>query len=169
MADMELNVTGLTEAVAWLDALPKNIVTLGFLRALDAAGDVIQTELASQTPVRTETRSVSSAARTGRVAGEAFVTGGAMRAAIRRTITIDSQYRGGTCVIDHGKFSWIANILEYGRRIVGHKPGLKDTGKTVRPNPFMRRTAEYAAQPAIDAFAASIADTVATFSDQKVS
>ena len=165
---IKLEVTGVVEAVAWLNELPKNIVTLGYLRALDAAGEVIQNELAIQTPVRKETRSVSSAKRTGRTAGEQFVTGGAMRAAIRRKVTIASDYSGGYVVVDHGRYSWIANILEHGRRIVGHKPGLKDTGKTVPPNPFIRRTAEITAQPAIDAFTASITDTINTFSEQKV-
>jgi hypothetical protein len=160
MPDIELKVTGLTEAVNMLESMPKNIVVLGFARGLEAAGQVLQAELYNQTPVRTEVRSAASAARTGRTAGEKIFTGGELRAALRRKVTIDANYRGGYVTIDHGRMGWLANIIEYGHRIVGHKPGLKDTGKFVPPNPMYRRTAEIAAEPAIEAFVKEINEVI---------
>lgn len=167
MADeVQLNVTGVKEAVAYLEELPKNIVVLGFLRALDAAGAVIQDALFENTPVRTEVRSTQSAARTGLQAGGRVITGGELREALTRKITIDTNYQGGVVEVYHGKLAWVANLVEYGHRLVGHKPGKKDLG-TVPAHPFIRPTAEAVAQEAVDAFEASIVDTVNTFGGQK--
>lgn len=48
-----------------------------------------------------------------------------------------------------------AHLLEFGHRIVGHKPKLRDTGKTAQAKPFFR--------PAVDERKAAIRQKVADF------
>ncbi len=131
-----------------LTRLPRDIVLGGYNRALHAAADVIEAELDLRTPVQIAL-----------AGGDLVVEGGRLKESIVSVVTLDSNYRGGMVEIGFGKLGYIANFVEYGHRMVTHKPGSKEVG-FVPAYPFMRPAAEAAAEPAIDAFAKSLAQTV---------
>lgn len=120
-----------------LEHAPKNVVARGFLKALKAAARPIEQALDARVPVAQ----------------------GHLKAARVTEITLDSRFRGGTVEIGYGKQGHVANFLEYGHRMVGHKPFKKHEGE-VKPHPFMRPAAAAAAEAAITAFADTLADEV---------
>ena len=159
----EFHVTGLTETIATLESLPKNIVALGFLKALEAAAVVIEREVERRTPIRLE---ISG--------GDLAVAGGSLKAAIMHTVTLDSQYRGGFADVGFGKQGWKANLVEFGHVMRGHKPDkklliVKSTGQPWVPaHPFMRPAAEFASDAATQAFADVLRDFINTHVNTKV-
>jgi hypothetical protein len=96
-------------------------------------------------------------------------TAGDLRAALMSAVTLDAQFRGGVAEVGFGtKQGHIANFVEYGHRMVGHKPGKKELGM-VAAHPFMRPAAEVSADAAIDAFADSLEATLKAGTDLSVS
>lgn len=143
-----IEVDGIEETVEMLLKLPKHVVARGFLRALRAGAAPMERELQIRTPSTT-----GAAHFTERREGD-------LRSAQVAEITLDSQFRGGTAEIGFGKQGHVANWVEYGHHMIGHKPDKKDLGE-VEPHPFMSVAAMVSAELAIDAFAESIAATVA--------
>ena len=134
---MEIKVDGLEETFALLKDAPRNLVARGFRRGLQAAGNVIGAELAKRTPQRE----------------------GKLIRSIKTDITLDSQFRGGEVDINFGAQGYKAAWVEYGHRMVGHKPGKKLLGE-VAPHPFMRPAANAAGGAAVDAFEAELEQTI---------
>ena len=148
-------ITGLRETLDMLENLPKNIVLGGFSKALHAAGSIMEAEVEKRTPIRLEIDG-----------GDLVVSGGALKSDVYHEVTLDSNYRGGVAIVSFRKYSHIANWVEYGHRMIGHKPGKRQLSGPrtpdgmVRPNPFIRPAFEASKDRAIDAFARSIAETV---------
>lgn len=135
MPEELITITGIEEVQQMLKEAPREVVAGGFLKALQAGANVIKTEVAARTPVDT----------------------GNMRSALLSEITIDADFRGGMAEIGFGKEGHKANFVEYGHRMIGHKPSKKDEGM-VQPHPFMRPAAAVAADAAIEAFAETLVD-----------
>lgn len=149
---IDVKVEGIEEVELFLTELPREIVASGFLAALKAGGTVIENTLVYNCPVQEE--------ETGGILEQ-----GELRDSIYMKVELDSQLRGGVATIAfRGQApNAVANWIEYGHRIVGHRPKLEYKGKDVPPNPFIRRTADQAAQPAVEAFVNSIMQTVSTY------
>jgi HK97 gp10 family phage protein len=144
MADvgMSLQITGLQEVQQMLKDAPRIVVASAFVNALDAGAQVIKAALAPRIPVSDEE------------------TAGELKAALMSTVTLDPQLRGGVAEVGFGtKQGHIANFVEYGHRMVGHKPGKIELGM-VSPHPFMRPAAEVSADAAIEAFADTLETTL---------
>lgn len=143
-----ITVTGLQETVEMLAKAPKTVVALGYTQALSAGGNVIADGLEVNTPVKAED--------TGGILDK-----GELRDSIVVAVNLDSQFRGGS--VDVGFMTSnaadsVALWLDAGHRMVSH------TGKvlgSVAGNGFMRKTADQTLEAAVDAFAASLRETVA--------
>ena len=146
-----IKVTGITEVQKMLAEAPKSVVARGFLKALDAGAKVFEQELEIRTPV------LVSALMT--VAEKGKHHPGDLRRALMSLVTLDSQFRGGEAAVGYGKQGFIANFVEYGHRMVTHKPGKKHIGQ-VPAHPFMRPTFDAKADAALDAFAESLIGTL---------
>lgn len=144
-----ITVTGLDQTLAALDNLPKNIVALGFAKALEAGGMVIQREVDKRTPIQLKASG-----------GQLIVEGGALKAALTHKIEIDSQLRGGSFIIGWGNQAYKVPWVEYGHRMIGHKPKKLDLG-TVPAHPFARPAIEFSYERAIEVFADTLAGIVA--------
>jgi HK97 gp10 family phage protein len=145
-----IRIDGITETVQLLEQAPKNVVARGFLKALDAAGQVIVSEVWPRTPLNLK------AAVNAKHAGK-----GALVGKLDAFIELDSQFRGGTVDVGFGDLGHIALWVEYGHRMVGH--GRRGKGKVlgnVKPHPFMRPAFEAAGDRAIEAFATSLEATL---------
>ena len=149
-----MTVTGLAEVQAMLRDAPRHIVAAGFARAGRAAADVFVAELEVRTPVRTEALWND----------ETFSefkdqTGGDLKAALMSEVLLDSQFRGVHVAVGFGKQGHVANWVEYGHKMVTHKPAKKEVG-FVSAHPFMRPAFEAAGDRAIDAFVESLSEAV---------
>ena len=127
--EFSIEIEGLEEACGMLTEAPGQVVPGALLHGLTAAGDVIEEYIAGRTPDKT---------------GEMLVDLG-------YTVTLDANFRGGEVAVGFGDQGYKAAWVEYGHRMIGHKPGKKDEGM-VQPHPFMRPAAEAATEPALDAF-----------------
>jgi len=125
---------------------PKTIVARGYVRALSAAGNVVADAVEARTPIKAED--------TG-----GLLDKGVLRESLMVAVTLDSQLRGGSAEVGFGKNGSVALWVEYGHRLVGHRP-LKKLLKGVPAYPFMRPAADASADAAIAAFARSIEQTV---------
>ena len=148
MPDFSIKIEGLEEVVEMLDKAPRTIVARGYLKALQAGANVIADAVEIRTPVKAED--------TG-----GLLDKGELRESLMIDIQLDSALRGGVADIGFGKNGNVANWIEYGHRIVGHKPGKTDSGASVPANPFMRGAADGCAEAAIDAFTGSLKETIA--------
>ena len=138
MADeFGIEVSGIEEACAMLDRVPKETVKVGFMRGLSAAAVPIVENLEALTPVRK----------------------GKLKRALRTDVAIDADGKGGVASINFGNQGHVANFLEYGHRMIGHKPTKKELGE-VAPQPFMRPAAADAADDAVEAFAEALTETL---------
>lgn len=135
---MEIQISGLTETMAMLENAPRLVVARGFYEALQAGINVIGAELAIRTPIDTAD----------------LVT------AMTQAIILDAEFRGGEGLVGFGKQDYKAIWLEFGHRLVGHRPGKKVIGH-VQANPFMRNTTDAAAEKAMQAFSDHLAAFVA--------
>jgi hypothetical protein len=144
--DTTITVSGLDESIKMLSDAPRDVVARGFLRAFEAAGDVIIGELWPRVPI--DLKAAMNAAHGGK---------GALVTQLDSFIELDSQFRGGTMEIGFGPLGHIALWNEYGHRMVGHKPKKKEIGE-VPAHPFMRPAFDASAEAAIDAFANALTE-----------
>jgi len=156
MADVDIKVEGVSDVEKFLTEAPREIVATGFLRALKAGGDIIEQTLVFNTPIKEED--------TGGI-----LETGELQASVNLKVELDSQLRGGRAVIGFrgNAPNAVANWIEYGHRIVGHKPKKTFKGKVTKPNPFIRRTADQTAEPAMAAFSDSLSTTMQQYFNQK--
>jgi hypothetical protein len=144
-----VEITGIEETMEMLKSAPRTVVASGFVRALSAAANVMADEIERRCPEKTED-----------VGG--ILDKGELRDSIVVAVELDSQLRGG---VGYAGFStsngadFVAQLLEYGHRLIGHKPGKKPLG-FVAPTPFIRPAFEFSAEAAVDAFSDSLRTTV---------
>jgi Bacteriophage HK97-gp10, putative tail-component len=157
VADELIKITGIDEVCAMLTAAPKNIVRGAYGKALAAAAVPIVEALEPRIPSRNNLFDEESFRPLAGTAEE-----GTLKDALVTDIAIDEEGKGGVLSVGFGgKAGHIANFVEYGHRMIGHKPKLKDLGE-VKPYPFMGPAADASADAAIDAFAQSIEESVRT-------
>jgi hypothetical protein len=123
-----------------------------FARALTAATVPIVEALEPRTPSTVFDGESFSFKSTGK---------GTLSGSIVTDVAIDSKGRGGRAQVGFGRQGFKARMVEFGHRMIGHKPGLKDTGKVVRAHPFMRPAAATSGDAAIEAFTDSMRATFA--------
>ena len=141
---LDLRITGLEEVQRRLSDLSREIVSGAFPVALERASAVIADEVRTRTPEGAE---------------------GLLKRSVRVQTEVDTTRQRGGAVIgftsqagDNGiPQDHIAEWVEYGHRLVGHKPGKADLGK-VAMHPFMRPAFSVSADKAIDAFGEAITD-----------
>lgn len=140
MPEEFITVDGVDElARAWRDA-PQKLIPQALLEGFKAAGWVLMGAIEARTPVG------------GKIVNGASTTGGDLISDLDMTIQLDDDFRGGVVKVGFGKDQgYKASWVEYGHRMIGHKPGKKDLG-VVQPHPFMRPAAETAAESAVEAF-----------------
>ncbi len=145
---MGMVITGLSEVQRMLREAPRNLVTLGFIRATSAGGNVIARELEIRTPVKAED--------TG-----GLLDKGELREAISIRYKLDSklQWASASTGFFGKNTAAVADWIEYGHVMLGHLPGKKFI-KHVPAYPFMRPAAEAAFDPTLDAVAKSLSATV---------
>ena len=93
--------------------------------------------------------------------------GGGLKEAVRKQKpVVNSDGSGGFVIVDHNKLGYVAYFLEYGHRMIGHKPELKELkgprtpGGVVKPYPIYRRAVAASAQAAVDAFSYAMLEAV---------
>lgn len=152
---MELRITGLEQVQRALAELPKAMVTVAFGAALDQAGGVIA----------------------GQVAGRAARLNDASDTPLSEHVTVqvqvDTDNRGGIAIVGFDSSQdertgipqdLKAFLVEFGHRMVGHKPGRKQLagpatpGGYVVPQPFMRPALEDSWEQAVRVFAEALID-----------
>lgn len=136
-------IEGIDEVTKFLQEAPALVVANGFLKALNAAARPIEIELAVRTPI-------------GPISAE--IENRLAESQVTETV-LDSQLRGGFTEVGFGKQSNVANWVEFGHRMVTHKPGKKEVG-SVPAHPFIRPAFEASAEAAVDAFAESLSETI---------
>lgn len=145
-----ITVTGHDEVLRMLDRAPKVIVASAFVRGLAAAGEAVESALWPLVPI-------DQIASLNRSHGGK----GALVTRLVMDVQLDADARGGTVDVGFGPLGHIALWVEYGHRMIGHKPGKKESSHSPIPaHPFMRRAADASAETAIDAFARELEKTL---------
>lgn len=140
-----VTITGVEEVCRDLGQMPAALVIRSFYQGLSSSGGVLVEELLARTPERHD----ENARPEDQIP---------LRDDIQAQITLDSNLRGGFIEVGFGRTGYIANWLEYGHKLVGHKPGNKVLGAVPRTTVgaaafgFMRRAGDAGADRAIAAF-----------------
>lgn len=143
---MDIQISGLEQVQKALANAPKTIVITTFARALDAAAGVIAAEVAARVDLMGEFSETPLADH------------------ILTKVELDTDARGGNAVVGFDKSidertgvpqDAKAYWIEFGHRIVTHKPALKDVGE-VKEKPFMRETFDVTRDKAIEVFAETV-------------
>jgi len=145
MPNDDVIITGLTETQRMIIEFPGELNRAGTERALMAGSAVLQQRLLENAP------------RGDRAAGKRFEFP-PLSQSIVTDVRVDQQHGTGSAETGFGESGPVALWNEYGHEIVTIKG--KDTGVATKPNPFMRRTTDESAEAVIDAFAASLLDTL---------
>ena len=132
-----MNISGLNETLALLDAIPARVMKEAIEPALIAACAPMVQALASATPVKTST----------------------LINHLMFGVEINEQTGRAVAQVGFGKLGYVARFVEFGHREVGHKPNLKEYGN-VKPHPFMRQAFADSVDAATDAFVKSIQMTI---------
>lgn len=127
---------------AMLLALPDRIVRKALFKAHRAASKVIEERLLERTPRSDHDGDLPHLS-------DSIVT----------SIQVNADERTGESRTGFGVAGHKAFFVEYGHRLVGHRPLKKEEG-TVEPNPFMAGAASAASEDAIQAFADSISQSL---------
>ena len=125
-----IDIEGIEDCITQLNALPPRIVKGAFGKALAAAAVPIVAALEPRTPVDT----------------------GLLVSSIKSDIAVSSEGKGGKLNIGFGKQGYVARMIEFGHRIVGHMPKRIDTGKFKDGKPFMRDATAVSSEAATTAF-----------------
>ena len=143
---MEITLTGLAEVQRRLREAPAHIAVLAFAKALNRGAGVIAGEIEQRAEALKESSSQT------RLAEHVIVR-----------VEVDTDKRGGIALVGFDKSidertgitqDTKALWVEYGHRLVGHKPGKKLLANSpVKPTPFMRQAVNAAAERAIEVMA----------------
>jgi HK97 gp10 family phage protein len=153
MADnsYSIKIEGLAELESKLQGLPEEIAKKLFRRALRASGQVIQKEIQSRAPVKTEESGPRSNS----------LPPGALKADIKTRVTVTPEKGGGSASIGPSKkTAHVARWVENGHNIVGHRPNKKKIGKKAKARPFIRPALDASAQKAVETFADVLGDAI---------
>jgi hypothetical protein len=156
-----VKITGLQEAIADLSRY-NNFQAAGALtKGLNAAGDVLFNEVARKTPVRALTEATGG-----------LVSPGDLRNSLKKEVILSNDLTGGSISIWHNGYGWLVGWLEYGHKMIGHKPekrqlygprtpeGFVVPGGVERAYPFMRTAVDEVGEQAISAFVEAINDVM---------
>jgi hypothetical protein len=133
--DFDIKIEGAEEVAELLKTAPKRIVAQSYARGLKAAANVLQAELEPLIP---------RGDREPHLADSVVVE-----------VALNADYSGGYAHIGFGKLGYRANFVEYGHRMVTHKPDKEEVG-TVEPKPFMRPALAAASEAMIEIFADTV-------------
>jgi len=157
----DIQISGIEEACAMLENVPKDMRRVAFARALTAAAVPVVSSLRKWTPVQDWWTTDP---------GGIFRSPGSLQEGIKTNIFISEQ--GGRASVNFGKYGPIALWLEYGHRIVAHGATWSDRMKNyagkilgkgeVPSKPFVRPAAAESAQAAVEAFTESLTETLVT-------
>jgi hypothetical protein len=153
MSEPFVKISGIEECCADLRRVSSTARTVGLVRGLHAAAAVIEREIDIWTPVRTN-----------RVGGDQDYQ--SLITDLQVRVGIDTRFRGGSAQIGFFRQAYLANWVEFGHRMVGHKPLKKNLGAAVPAHPFMRPAADVAAEPAVEAFVDAVNEALAGFSEE---
>lgn len=118
--------------------IPALVVSRGLFVAGTAASEEIQDALEQTIPERS-------------MADRGDDPDPLLKDSIKVEVTMDSRHRGISVDIGFGKMGHVARFVEYGHRMVGHKPDKKMMGM-VGPKPFIRPALKASSEPAMDKF-----------------
>lgn len=135
--EMSIEITGIQEVQHLLDTAPERIVKHAFAKSLAAAAVPVVQELQMRTPVEH----------------------GDLKAHIMTDIAIDANGKGGSAAVGFGREGHKALWVEFGHRMVGHKPGKKQVGQ-VPAHPFIRPAFDASANKAIEAFSETLLESL---------
>src|ERR1051326_314947 len=117
MADeFEIEITGIEEACAMLDRVPKETAKVGIARALAAGAVPIVQAVDVATPVSEKNEQWDEE-------GFREIPGtgtGQLKSALHTDVYLHEDGFGGTASINFGKMGHVANWVEYGHRMIGH-------------------------------------------------
>ncbi len=133
MAASAVRISGFDEVNRVLAEKRKQLEN-AFVKAVEAASDVIEAEVRARTPV-----------------GETEEGKRHLRDAIIHVIRIDPLFRFVSGSVGFGTEGYRAVWVEYGHRMVSHKPKKTLIGQ-VPPHPFLRPAFEACKQRAVEAF-----------------
>jgi HK97 gp10 family phage protein len=137
--ELSLNVTGIDQVCANLDKLPDAIQKQVMAQALAAAAVPVAEALEAAAPVRT----------------------GKLKASLKTDLALAKSGKGGRVQIGFGKQGFVARMLEFGHRMIGHLPNkVESTTSPVKPEPFMRTAATESMPKALEAFAESVRENL---------
>lgn len=125
-----VELTGLKDIERQLEELAPKLAKRALKKALQAGIEEIGNEVMARTPVDT----------------------GLLRESVGTAITMSSDGQAGLAKVGFGKQDYIARFIEFGHRIVGHKPNKKDTGKHVPAKPFIRNAFDTTKDKAVEVF-----------------
>lgn len=148
MEEFSYVIRGIEEACAMIDKIPEDIVRVGMIRSLTAGSVPIMKAVDVRTPVRAELFNEETFSPIGDKAS------GKLKRALRTDIYLTDDGRGGVASINFGPQGYVANWVEYGHRMIGHKVlgALRKIMDSVPPHPFMRPAASASGEQAIDDF-----------------
>ena len=149
--DYPIEVEGIDDVIAMLGQTEHLVETTALVTGLNVVGEFSAQAIEDATPVKDENVPTSEYSR--RIAGGNSLDKGLLKASVKFEIIVDSRNRGGYVEISHGRYSYVANYLEYGHRLVTH--GIKAIRRVigfVKPYPFIRPTAERVAEESIYKF-----------------
>jgi len=138
-----------------LERAPKNLRRVAFARALAAAVVPIVQELEARAPVAEYPAGM-------------FSEPGSLQDHVVTDIALDEEGNGGVASVGFGKYGNVANMVEYGHRMVAHGAKHSDRMRNyegtllgeVVAHPFMRPAAAASGDAAIEAFAESVETTL---------
>lgn len=155
MDEAIISISGVEETVEMLKRAPKQIVASAFVKALDAAGEVVVRELWPRVPI--DLKAAMNKAHAGK---------GPLVGRLDKWVELDSQLRGGSVDIGFGDLWHIALWYEYGHRTTGHKASksprmtwkqhVQSTEKVTPASHMMSNACEASAQKAIDVFSETL-------------
>lgn len=146
---MDLRITGLEQVQQALKELPAKIVVKSYAKALDRAAGVVAAELEARAEALPESGSET------RLSEHVIVK-----------VEVDTNKKGGTAAVgfDHSQdertekpMDVIAGWVEFGHRMVTHKPGKKEVGH-VPAHPFVRPAYEAVQDKAVEVFGETLMD-----------
>ncbi|MEO8100578.1 MAG: HK97 gp10 family phage protein [Acidobacteriota bacterium] len=140
-----IEVEGADEVVAMLRSVSREAVAGGFIKGLEAGAAVIERELLARTP---------EGDPASRHEGET-----PLKDSIVTEIYFNPRYGTMNADVGFGNEGYKARFVEYGHRMVGHKPDKKELSH-VEVKPFMRPAAAAAFEPAVHAFGTALFEEV---------
>jgi len=159
--EMSIEVHGLSEVLSSLSKYNNFQAGGALTKGLNAAGKVLFDAVLRATPVRVLTEATGG-----------LVAPGDLANALRKEVVLSNNLSGGAASVWHQNYAFLVNWLEYGHKMMSHKPQrpLKGPrtpdafvypGGIARNYPFMRKAADQAGEAAIDAFVSGVESAVA--------